>query len=66
MFLIPGMSVGSPWRAVGAILGALLGAVIGVEVTRAMGWRFPLVWGVIVGIGGAALLAAMGVTMMPA
>jgi hypothetical protein len=60
------MSLSSPWRTVGAVLGALLGAILGVEVTRAMGWRFPLVWGVIVGVGGAVLLAAMGVTMMPA
>ena len=65
LFAAPAFSGGSPYAAASDIIGALVGAVIGVEVTRAMGWRFPLVWGAIIGIAGAVALIALSSTVFP-
>jgi hypothetical protein len=63
LLLTPSVSSGSPWTVLSGIAGALLGALVGVEVTRAMGWRFPTVWGAMVGLGGAAALIALGAAL---
>ena len=52
------------WVALGGVWPffsvRLLGAVIGVQVSRSMGWRFPLLWGAVVGVLGAAVLLVAG------
>jgi hypothetical protein len=63
---VPDLVAGSKWALPSALVGGLLGAVIGVEVSRAMGWRFPLLWGTVLGLVGAAALMALGVTVLPA
>jgi hypothetical protein len=66
LYAFPTLAGGSKWALPSALVGALLGALIGVEVSRAMGWRFPLLWGTILGVLGAAVLMALGVTVLPA
>jgi hypothetical protein len=65
LYLFPATSAVSRWALASGILGALLGAVFGVGVTRAMGWRFPLLWGVVVGVLGAAALLVVGTMLLP-
>ncbi len=66
LFAVPSAGSGSPWAVPSGVVGGLLGAVIGVEMARAMGWRFPVLWGIILGVVGAAALLAVGVTVLPA
>jgi tetrahydromethanopterin S-methyltransferase subunit C len=66
LYAYPALAGGAPWPLPSAIVGGLLGAVIGVEVARSMGWRFPLLWGAILGLVGAAALMALAVTVLPA
>jgi hypothetical protein len=66
LYAFPALAGGSKWAQPSAIVGGLLGSVIGVEVSRAMGWRFPFLWGTILGLLGAAVLLALGVTVLPA
>jgi predicted MFS family arabinose efflux permease len=65
VYLAPATSSGSPWAVASGVLGALLGAVVGVEVTRAMGWRFPFLWGAVLGVCGAAVLLVAGTMLLP-
>ena len=66
VLLVPAVSGGSPWPVAIGVFGAFLGAIVGVEVTRAMGWRFPLLWGAAIGLGGAAVLLALSAKLLPA
>jgi hypothetical protein len=65
LLLVPAASQGSTWSTAGCILGALVGAFAGVEITRAMGWRFPLFWGAVVGLVGAGVLLALTTALLP-
>ncbi len=65
VYLAPSVAGGSRWSILGGVFGALVGAFSGVEVTRAMGWRFPLLWGVIVGVVVATLLFALLAALLP-
>jgi len=64
VILAPAVSGGFPWAAAWGIVGGLFGALAGVEVTRAMGWRFPLLWGAVIGIGGATALLALSAALL--
>ena len=59
VFFGPSASGGSAPVVAGVVVGAFLGAAAGVAIARVMGWRFPSVWGVIVGTGGAAALFSL-------
>jgi hypothetical protein len=65
VLLTPAMSNGSPWSLASGVVGALVGSVVGTEVSRAMGWRFPMLWGVVVGICAAVVLVVVGASFLP-
>jgi hypothetical protein len=66
VLLTPAMSSGSRWPVASGVVGALVGSVVGTEVARAMGWRFPGVWGVLVGLCAAFGLVVVGASFLPA
>ena len=65
LYAAPAFAGGSPYAAASCVIGALVGSVVGVEITRAMGWRFPLLWGAIIGIAGAVMFVALGAIVFP-
>jgi hypothetical protein len=66
VMLTPAMSSGSRWSVASGVAGALVGSVVGTEVSRAMGWRFPMFWGVVVGTCAAVLMVVVGASLLPA
>lgn len=60
------LSAASWWAMAGGVVGAFLGAVVGVFVARAMGWRFPWIWGAIIGVAGAAALLPLAANLVSA
>ena len=56
----------TPLHYVLGIVGAVLGAYLGVRLSRAMGWRFPLLWGSVAGIMSAAVLVTVAAAIFSA
>ena len=46
--------------------GVVLGAYLGVRLTRAMGWRFALLWGSVAGVLCAAVMVSVAAAVFSA
>jgi len=57
---------GTPLHYAVAIAGVVLGAFLGVRLTRAMGWRFALLWGSVAGVLCAAVLVSVAAALFSA